>query len=121
MRGLQTVTPRLESLGALEQLATESGEPELQNAANQRLQALAPKFENMANGADYLKRFPSGQQADVVNQRINQLADEMYAELVLYQSVGDHVKGIERIQQILTYAPNSPAAVRLREKIVLES
>jgi predicted Zn-dependent protease len=121
IRGLQTVTPRLESLGALEQLATESDEPELQDAANQRLQALAPQFEEMANGPDHLKRFPSGQQADVVNQRINQLADEMYAELVLYQSVGDHVKGIERIQQILTYAPDSPAAERLREKIVLES
>ena len=41
-------------------------------------------------------------------------------ELILYQSVGDHVKGIERIQKILTYAPNSPAAERLRDRMVLE-
>ena len=37
------------------------------------------------------------------------------------QTVGDHVKGIEGIQQILTHAPNSPAAERLRERMVLES
>ena len=120
VRGLKTVTPRLDSLGALEQLATESDDPSLRVAATERLQAQATDFEDLANGADYLKRYPAGQQADIVAQRIDQLADELYGELVLYQSVGDHVKGIERIQQILTYAPNSPAAQRLREKIVLE-
>ena len=120
IRGLRTVTPRLISLGALEQLATESGDEELQVAARQRLETLATNFEDLANGADYLKRYPDGQQAEVVAQRIERLADELYGELVLYQSVGDHVKGIERIQQILTYAPNSRAAKRLREKIVLE-
>lgn len=120
LRGLRNVTPRLESLGALEQLATESSDDALQSAAIERLVALAPAFEELANGADYLKRYPDGRQADVVARRIDQLADELYGELVLYQSVGDHVKGIERIQEILTYAPNSPAAERLREKIVLE-
>jgi len=120
IRGLRTVTPRLASLGALEQLATESGDTALQEAASQRLATLATSFDELANGADYLKRYPAGQQADVVAQRIDQLADELYGELILYQSVGDHVKGIERIQQILTYAPDSPAAERLRDKIVLE-
>jgi predicted Zn-dependent protease len=121
IRGLKTVTPRLDSLGALEQLATESDDPSLRVAATERLQAQATDFEDLANGADYLKKYPAGLQADIVALRIDQLADELYGELVLYQSVGDHVKGIERIQQILTYAPNSPAAERLREKIVLES
>ncbi len=120
MRGLRTVTPRLESLGALEQLATESEDPVLQEAARERLASLAPSFDDLENGADYLKRYPSGLHVDIVSRRIDQLADELYGELVLYQSVGDHVKGIERIQEILTYAPNSPAAERLREKIVLE-
>jgi predicted Zn-dependent protease len=120
IRGLRTVTPRLKSLGALEQLVTECDDPTLREAADQRLATLARSFDELANGADYLKRYPSGQQADVVTLRLDQLADELYGELVLYQSVGDHVKGIERIQQILTHAPNSPAAERLREKMVLE-
>lgn len=120
IRGLRTLTPRLQSLGALQQLATECDDPALQDAAGQRLATLAPKFDELANGADYLKRYPAGQQADVVARRIDQLADELYGELILYQSVGDHVKGIARIQQILTHAPNSPAAERLRAKIVLE-
>ena len=120
MTGLRNVTPRLTSLAALERLAIESDTTELRDAANLRLAALAPKFEELSNGADYLKEYPEGQHAAVVTQRLDQLADEMYGELVLYQSVGDHVKGIERIQKILTYAPNSPAAERLREKMVLE-
>lgn len=120
LRGLRNVTPRLESLGALQKLATEADDAEIRKVASERLQGLASRFEELANGADYLKRYPDGEQAEVVSERLNLLADELYGEMILYQSVGDHVKGIERIQQILTYAPNSPAAERLREKIVLE-
>ena len=120
LRGLRNVTPRLESLGALQKLAAEANDAEIRKVASERLQGLASRFEELANGADYLKRYPDGEQAEVVSERLNLLADELYGELILYQSVGDHVKGIERIQQILTYAPNSPAAERLREKIVLE-
>ena len=120
LRGLRNVTPRLESLGALQKLAAEANDAEIRKVASERLQGLASRFEELANGADYLKRYPDGEQAEVVSERLNLLADELYGEMILYQSVGDHVKGIERIQQILTYAPNSPAAERLREKIVLE-
>ena len=45
---------------------------------------------------------------------------ELLGELLLYQTVGDTVKALERIRQILTYAPLSPAADRLRRKAVLE-
>ncbi len=118
--GLRNVTPRLTSLAALEQLAQESDDSEIRDTATQRLKALASRFEELSNGANYLAEYPEGQHATAVAKRLDQLADELYGELVLYQSVGDHVKGIERIQQILTYAPNSPAAQRLREKMVLE-
>lgn len=120
MIGLRNVTQRLKSLSALEQLATESGDPEIRSSASKRLAALASTFDELANGAEYLKRYPEGQEATVVATHLDQLAERLYGEMVLYQSVGDHVKGIDRIQQILTYAPNSPAAERLREKIVLE-
>ncbi len=73
----------------------------------------------MADGADYLRKFPEGRHAQTVAMRLNELADELYGELILYQTVGDHVKGIERIQKILTYAPQSPAAERLRDRMVL--
>lgn len=120
MIGLRNVTQRLKSLSALEQLATESGDPEIRSSASERLAALASTFDELANGAEYLKRYPEGQEAAEVATHLDQLAERLYGEMVLYQSVGDHVKGIDRIQQILTYAPNSPAAERLREKIVLE-
>ena len=35
---------------------------------------------------------------------------------MLYQSVGDHAKALDRILQILDNAPSSPAAARLRER-----
>ena len=120
LEGLRNLAPTLSSLGALEQLARQADDPELQQVASQRLNKLAEEYDDLANGAEYLKRYPDGQEAQIVAARLNQLADELYGELILYQSVGDHVKGIERIQQILTYAPHSPAAERLRERIVLE-
>lgn len=118
--GLRNLTPRLNRLGALEQLVRQSQDPDLSRLAAQRLEKIAREYQDLANGADYLKSYPDGEQTEVVGVRLNQLADELYGEIVLYQSVGDHVKGIERIQQILTYAPNSPAAERLRERMVLE-
>ena len=114
------MAPGLEQLAALEQLTSISEDPDLQSLAAERLRRLAPEYEDMANGADYLRQFPQGGHVETVNQRLNQLADELYGELILYQSVGDHVKGLERIQKILTYAPQSPAAERLRDRIVLE-
>lgn len=121
MTGLKNLTPRITSLAALEQLASETADEELRGASRERLSRLASQFEALENGAEYLKRYPEGIYFREVSTRLNQLADELYAELVLYQSVGDHVKGIDRIQRILTYAPHSPAADRLREQIVVES
>ncbi|MGB6365212.1 MAG: M48 family metalloprotease [Thermoanaerobaculia bacterium] len=118
--GLRSLAPGLEQLAALEQLTTMSEDPDLQSLAAERLERLAPEYKDMANGADYLRRFPQGEHVETVNHRLNQLADKLYGELILYQSVGDHVKGLERIQKILTYAPQSPAAERLRDRIVLE-
>ncbi len=121
MTGLRNLTPRINSLAALEQLATESSDQELRKASEARVAKLASEYEALENGAEYLRRFPDGDHSIPVSNRLNQLADELYAELVLYQSVGDHVKGIDRIQRILTFAPHSPAADRLREQLVLES
>ena len=54
-----------------------------------------------------------------VIERLNILADNLYGEVVLYQSVGDSVKAMERINKILTHAPLSPAAEKLRDRAVL--
>ena len=120
-RGLRGLAPYLEELTALQKLALESEDSELRELASQRLATLANAYEELANGATYLKTYPDGDQATVVSQRLDQLADALFGEIILYQSVGDHVKGIERIQQILTYAPQSPAAERLRARMVVES
>ena len=120
-RGLRGLAPYLEELTALQRLALESEDSELRELASQRLATLATDYEELANGATYLKTYPDGDQATVVSQRLDQLADALFGEIILYQSVGDHVKGIERIQQILTYAPQSPAAERLRARMVVES
>ena len=120
-RGLRGLAPYLNQLTALQQLALESDDSELRQLAHQRLATLATEYEELANGATYLKTYPDGDQAAVVSQRLDELAEALFGEVILYQSVGDHVKGIERIQQILTYAPQSPAAERLRARMVVES
>ncbi len=119
--GLRGLAPYLNQLTALQQLALESDDPELRGLADQRLAKLASEYEDLANGAEYLKTYPDGDQVRVVSQRLDELAEALFGEVILYQSVGEHVKGIERIQQILTHAPHSPAAERLRARMVVES
>ncbi len=121
IEGLRNLAPSLDRLGALEQLARQDRDPELQRLAAERLAQRVSRYEDLANGAEHLRRYPDSEYSEQVASRLNSLADKLYGEVVLYQTVGDHVKGSERIQKILTYAPQSPAAERLRQRMVLES
>ena len=118
-RGLRALGPALDQLTALAELATQDQDAELATAAAARLAAIAPTYSEIESGAAYLERFPDGEHAATVAGRLNILADNLYGEVVLYQGIGDHVKAIERIQKILTYAPTSPAAQKLLDRVVL--
>ena len=120
-RGLKSVAPALKELSALAELATQETDPELKKVAGERLERQASTYTDLADGADYLKRFPEGPHVDAVAARLNVLAESLYGEVLLYQSVGDQMKAMERIQRILTHAPASPAAGKLLEKVVLPS
>ncbi|HKI87228.1 MAG TPA: M48 family metalloprotease [Thermoanaerobaculia bacterium] len=120
-RGLRSLAPRLDELGALERLATQKSDPKLASLAQTRLAELAPSYDEIKDGADYLHSYPESDHAKVVRERLNQLADKLYGEVLLYQAVGEHIKAIDRIQKILTYAPLSPAAAKLREHAVVKS
>lgn len=119
-RGLRTLVTRVDRLGALERLARNDKDEELERLARERLDKLAGEYQKLDNGAEYLRMFPDGTRADAVTGRLNRLADNAYGELLLYQQVGDHVRALERINAILEYAPESPAAEKLRERMVVE-
>ena len=114
--GLRTLAGSLDQLAALQQLAAQDRDAELKKMANERLAVAAKSYTDLANGAEYLRRFPEGEHVATVLNRLNVLADNMHAEIVLYQGMGDSVKAMERINKILTHAPLSPAAERLRDR-----
>lgn len=119
--GLHNLASYLDDLTALEKLTRMDEDPELQELATQRLAQIAPAYGELANGAAYLKKYPEGTQAPAVTKRLNTLADKLYTEVVVYQGVGDHAKALDRMQKILTHAPQSPAADQLRERTTLDS
>ena len=117
--GLRLLAPNLKELAALQQLALQDRDPEIRKIAGERLATMAKSYDDVANGAEYLRRYPEGGQAPEVLGRLNVLADNLYAEVVLYQGMGDAVKAMDRINKILTHAPLSPAAEKLRDRAVL--
>jgi len=119
-RGLTVLATRLSDLAALERLTSQQ-DPALAQGAAQRLSVLVSKFDRVEDGAAYLEAYPDGRHAETVSTRLNHLADDLYGEVVLYQTVGDAAQAVTGIQRILTYAPFSPAADRLRSKMILES
>jgi Zn-dependent protease with chaperone function len=119
--GLRNLAPNLNELAALQQMAAQTQDLELKRVADERLAAVAKTYDDLKNGADYLRRYPDGPYIVPVIERLNVLADNLYGEVVLYQSVGDAVKAMERINKILTDAPLSPAAAKLRDRAVLEA
>ena len=120
LAGLRALATVVVDLSTLQQLVDQLDDPQLQEAAGARLAKLAGSYEELSNGADYLRKFPDGDAAGLVEMRLERLADELYGEVVLYRGVGDTMKALERIQQILTHAPLTPAAERLRDRAVLE-
>jgi Zn-dependent protease with chaperone function len=117
--GLRNLAPNLKELSALQQLAAQERDPEIRKIAGDRLTAEVKTYDDVANGAEYLRRYPDGQYAPAVLERLNVLADNLYAEVILYQGMGDPVRAVERINKILTNAPLSPAAGKLRDRAVL--
>src|SRR6202035_916126 len=117
--GLRNLAPNLKELAALQQLVDQNRDTELKRLAAERLDAMAKTYDDVANGAEYLRRFPTGPHLSEVIARLNVLADNLYGEVVLYQGVGDSTKALERINKILTNAPLSPAAEKLRDRAVL--
>jgi predicted Zn-dependent protease len=118
--GLRNLAPALEQLAALQQLADQARDAELARLAAQRLEKIAKSYDELPNGAEYVRRFPEGPHVEAVLGRLDTLADNLYGEVVLYQGIGENVKAMERINSILTHAPLSPAAERLRDRAVLE-
>ncbi len=117
--GLRNLAPNLEMLAALQDLVDREKEPEMRKQAEERLAAQAKVYDDLANGAEYIHRYPEGIHVPVVMERLNKLADDLYGEVVLYQGVGETVKALDRIQRILTHAPLSPAAAKLRDHAVV--
>jgi predicted Zn-dependent protease len=119
-RGLTVLASRLDDLAALERLSAEPDRAIAEGAA-ERLAKLASGFKRVEEGAAYLEAFPEGHHAATVTSRLNSLADDLYGEVVLYQTVGDAAQAVSGIQRILTFAPFSPAADRLRQQMILKS
>jgi Zn-dependent protease with chaperone function len=117
--GLRNLAPNLKELSALQQLALQERDPEIRKMASQRLDSMVKNYDDVANGAEYLRRYPEGPFVTPVLDRLNVLADNLYAEVILYQGLGDPVRAVERINKILTHAPLSPAAGKLRDRAVL--
>ena len=121
LEGLRNLAPHLDNPAALQQLRDEIDDPKLRELAAGRLDKIASEFEDIAAGAEYLKRFPTGDHAELIRDRIESLAQNLFGEVVLYQGLGDHITALDRIQKILTHAPLSKAAAALRERAGLDS
>lgn len=119
--GLRNLAPYLDQLAALQRLTEQERDAELARVAAARLEQVAGSFEGIENGAEYLRRYPEGTQVAAVRERVDSLAEKLYAEVVVYQALGDNTKAVERINKILTHAPLSRAAEQLRERAVLDT
>ena len=58
--GLRILAPNLKELSALEQLAQQDRDPEIKKIAEERLAAIARSYDDVSNGAEYLRRYPEG-------------------------------------------------------------
>ena len=120
LAGLRNLAPVLDELTALQHLQNDLDDPQLRELAAGRLAEIAGSYEDIEDGAEYLRRFPDAEHSEEIRERLEALAHDLYGEIVLYQGLGDHLQALERIQLILTHAPQSRAAELLRDQAVVD-
>ncbi len=119
-RGLRNLAPILTRLGSLQYLASQERDAELSSRAQERLHKLAGEYDDITSGSEYLDRFPDGPYAGAIEDRLNELADLLYKEMVIYQELGDAAKAVRHANLILNHAPLSPTAKRISDERLAE-
>lgn len=113
---LASLLASVDDLCALDKLGRQKVAPEIARRAGEELERTATSFSSLKAGADYLACSPSGKETDEVRKRLEVLAESRLADVLLHQKIGNGAKAVEGINDILTHAPWTDAADRLRRE-----
>ncbi len=115
-RALAVLVKAVDDLCALELLRTQQADSAAADLARETLAAKAKSFHDLETGAAYLKCAPTGTMISLVRDRLEVLAQSRLAEVLLYQRIGNAASAVAGIDDILTHAPWTEAANRLRQQ-----
>ncbi len=115
-RAMRVLVTSLDDLCALDRLNSQESDPILAEQAQDKLAAVAETFDDLANGAAYLECAPEGLVVEAVRARLEVLAESRLADVLLHQRIGNGAQAVDGIDDILTHAPWTEAANRLRQR-----
>lgn len=113
---LSSLVASVDDLCALEKLRQQKVAAEIARRAGEELDRAATSFSSLKAGADYLACSPGSEETDQVRQRLEVLAQSRLADVLLHQKIGNSAKAVQGIDEILTHAPWTDAADRLRHQ-----
>lgn len=115
-RALTALVDSVQDLCALERLRRQQLDAAVATHAGEALASAVADFVSLAAGADYLACSEDGAHVDAVRARLEVLAESRLADVLLHQSIGNAAKAVQGIDDILTHAPWTEAADRLRRQ-----
>lgn len=113
---LATLVDSVVDLCALETLRRQEVAADVAAKAREKLRRAATSFSSLKAGADYLACAEDGEESEKVRQRLEVLAESRLADVLLHQKIGNGAKAVQGIDDILTHAPWTEAADRLRRQ-----
>ena len=113
---LSVLVGLVDDMCALNRLAYQDEDSDVAARARARLETTATTFASLQEGAAYLACAPEGAQVEQVRARLEVLAQSRLADVLLHQRIGNGAKAVDGIDDILTHAPWTDAADRLRHQ-----
>jgi len=96
-------------------------DPAVTPAARQQMEMLSFSYDSLKDGAHFLDDVEDSPYEETIRSRLNELAWNAYQKGGIYEKVGDPQKALDIFNDILLYAPESEAALRIRESIMKDS
>ncbi|MDD5455190.1 MAG: M48 family metalloprotease, partial [Candidatus Ratteibacteria bacterium] len=89
---------------------------EVKAKINARLKETIPQVKDLEPLNKFSKEFPESEHKEIIAQRKEKLAEELYIEARAQSLSGNWYKTVTIYRQILKYAPDSPSAEQIRQE-----
>jgi tetratricopeptide (TPR) repeat protein len=117
LSALRRILPETRELTTNQRIVDETPSDSVRTWARTHLETLAAGLDSLEIGSRFLEAYPKSDLADVVQQKVEKLAETRYYQARLYESLHRFQAALDQYNALILLAPGTRAAQLAREGI----